>query len=596
MKFRLKKLLLSCLIILPLLFCIGYALFFDSPISIETEGSMDAAFTDFTHEIFCQDVAANTLTLHYTLKDPSAYGITESDITLGNYVPGSAGRGGEAVSDTLSKLQAFSYEQLSPENQRTYDIMEAQLQAELELAPYGLYEEVFSPTLGTQAQLPILLAEYPFETLEDVDVYLELLSQLDTYYESLLWFEQEKAAVGLFMWEDMAEAIIDQCQAFIENPEENFLLDTFEERIQSLPFSSLDQKQAYLDANENCVKNTVIPAYKRLIAGLLDLKGKGRNSRGLCYFEHGKAYYQALIKATIGSDRSVAEIQDLLDERMNTDFEIISDIIRENPQLVQEASSMSESSLHTSLLDLSSSMLETLEQKITGDFPSLNAVSYEVKQVHTSLEPYLSPAFYLTPRIDDTGSHTIYINNASDYDSLSLFTTLAHEGYPGHLYQSLYESACQHDPVCSLFNFGGYTEGWATYAERLSYSYAGLDEDLTQILAANNSISLGIYAQADIGIHYEGWTLEQTAEFLTDFGIQSDAITQSIYEAVLEAPANYLKYYLGYVEIEKLKEQAQAALQESFDLKEFHEFILSTGPAPFSVLKQYMEDWIQDLT
>ena len=106
-------------------------------------------------------------------------------------------------------------------------------------------------------------------------------------------------------------------------------------------------------------------------------------------------------------------------------------------------------------------------------------------------------------------------------------------------------------------------------------------------------ISLGIYAQADIGIHYDGWTLEQTAAFLENYGIHSRKTAENIYAAILEAPSNYLKYYLGYVEIEELKEQAQAALDESFTLKEFHEFILSTGPAPFPVLEKHMEAWIQ---
>ena len=597
---KLKKLLPALLLLPAFLLCI----FFAAPRPAGTsEVSVDEAFESFTKELFCRDVSANTLTLHYTLKNPGAYGITEPEITLGNYVPGSAGHGTAALQETLSQLKSFSYTQLCPDNQLTYDIMEAQLEAEMNLAPYGLYEEVFGPTLGTQAQLPVLLAEYPFETLEDVDIYLELLAQLDSYYESLLWFEQEKAAVGRFMWEDTAEKVITQCRSFIENPEENFLVTTFEDRIRDLPFVSLEQKKAYLESNETAVKTSVIPAYERLIQGLQALKGQGKNSQGLYYYEHGQEYYQALVACTIGSGRSVPEIQALLDERMNTDFEMISDIVHENPQLAQEASSTNiyieasdtaSSDAMTSSLALSARMLATLEQRISADFPQVPQVDYEVKQVHPSLEQHLSPAFYLTPRLDDAETHTIYINGAADYDTLSLFTTLAHEGYPGHLYQSLCENACDPDPVRSLFYFGGYSEGWATYAERQSYSYAGLDPDLAQLLAANNSISLGIYAQADIGIHYEGWSLAQTAKFLKGFGIDSMTTAENIYQAVLEAPANYLKYYLGYVEIEKLKEQANAALKDAFDLKEFHTFILSTGPAPFPVLEEYLDKWIKE--
>lgn len=634
-------LLAACCLIFGLLAYEAYGYLAIPPTSAEASLPQDSrkdensAFRDFTRELFVEEVSANTLTLHYTLQDPDLFGITDPQISLGNYVPESAGHAAPALEETLSRLHSFSRDQLTPENKLTYDIMEAQLNAELASAPYGLYEEVFSPTLGTQAQLPILLAEYSFETLEDVDIYLDLLAQMDSYYESLLVFEQEKSRAGLFMWSSTAQSVIDQCRAFIENPEENFLISTFEDRIQDLPFLSLQQKQAYIHSNRTCVLEHVVPAYEKLITGLTALKGTGCNSKGVCYFEQGREYYESLIARTIGSGRAVTEIDALLAERMNTDFEIISDIIGEHPQLAQEAatarvvleetqaalnqmpemsvqvfsyltgtpaeenardttlSSEESGSISEPLALTPARILAALEQKILEDFPSVASVDYEVKPVHPSLEPYLSPAFYLSPPLDDASRHTIYINGASGYDSISLFTTLAHEGYPGHLYQALYENACQPDPVRSLFYFGGYTEGWATYAERCSYAYAGLDPDLAQLLAANNSLSLGIYARADIGIHYAGWSLEKTGEFLRSFGIREEETVRNIYQAILENPANYLKYYLGYVEIEKLKEQAMSALHEEFSLREFHRFLLSVGPAPFPVLEQYLPHWIQ---
>ncbi|MCI8416978.1 MAG: DUF885 domain-containing protein [Lachnospiraceae bacterium] len=617
-------LLAACCLILCLLAYQAYDYLAapQEPIPLEiSQEDENTAFAAFTRKIFVEEISANTLTLHYTLRDPQAYGITDQEITLGNYVPGSAGHAAPELAETLDQLEEFSYDQLSPQNRLTYDIMKAQLKAELEAAPYGLYEEVFSPTIGTQAQLPILLAEYSFETIEDVDLYLDLLAQIEPYYESLLLFQKEKSQAGLFMWSDTVQAIIDQCEAFIEYPEENFLITTFEDRISGLPFLSLQQKEAYIHSNRTCVLEHVIPAYQKLIVGLTALKGSGQNPKGVCYFDQGREFYKGLIACTIGSNRSITEIEGLLEERMNTDFEIISDSIRENPDLLQQTSSpsvvweeslaalhqMPEASLEVfhpasspeptgstdSLLLTPAHMLETLEQRITQDFPSVDQTNYQVKQVHPSLEPYLSPAFYLTPPIDADSQHTIYINGASGYDALSLFTTLAHEGYPGHLYQSLYENACQPDPVRSLFYFGGYTEGWATYAERCSYAYAGLDPNLAELLAANNALSLGIYARADIGIHYRGWDLEQTAAFLDTFGVRGETTVQNIYRAILENPSNYLKYYLGYVEIEKLKEQAMTALQEDFQLKEFHRFVLSIGPAPFSVLEQYLKPWIE---
>ena len=227
-----------------------------------------------------------------------------------------------------------------------------------------------------------------------------------------------------------------------------------------------------------------------------------------------------------------------------------------------------------------------------ADFPSVASVSCQVKYVDPSLEKYLSPAFYLTPPLDRMNEHVIYINPASHYDSLSLYTTLAHEGWPGHLYQTLYENSCGFDPVRNLLHFGGYVEGWATYVEWLSYAYAIPDQEMAELLSANGAVSLGLHARADVGIHYEGWSLEDAEYFFSGYGVTNPDTVYQIYQSVIQDPGNYLKYYLGASEILKLKEQAEAALSDRFVLKYFHTFFLSIGHSPFPVIEDYMEEWL----
>ena len=187
--------------------------------------------------------------------------------------------------------------------------------------------------------------------------------------------------------------------------------------------------------------------------------------------------------------------------------------------------------------------------------------------------------------------HVIYINQGADYDELTLFTTLAHEGWPGHLYQTMYEDSLKLDPVRNIFYFGGYVEGWAAYAERYAYRFTSLDSDSAELLAANSFLLLGLYARADTGIHYEGWKPEDLAAYLEAFGITDETALNSIYQAIVQNPANYLKYYLGAVEILELKKEAQETFGEHFAIKDFHEFILSIGPAPFSVIRDYLYGW-----
>ena len=579
-----SKRILFLFLLLPALLGCAWALShcFQTVVHSENE-----TFTAFTEDLFRSQIASDTLTLHYTLANPAAYEISELSASLPLYSEESRVLSAAALENVRETLHAFSRESLSAENQLTYDILTCQIQKELTLASYTYYEEIFSPTLGTQAQLPILLSEYTFRTEQDIQNYLALLEQLDRYYESLLEYQQQKSAAGLFMSDETADAVIAQCSEFISNPGSHFLLSTFEERISNVDFLTEDAKASYETANRTALFSHVFPAYERLIDGLAALKGTGTNPYGLSYYEHGCDYYEALVDCTVGSARSMAEILSLVEQQMDSDLKTIASLLTEHPELLKSAN-------YTIDAQEPLYILESLEQKIQADFPAVDAAAYEVKYVDPSLEDYLSPAFYLTPPLDEMENHVIYINPAGNYDNLSLFTTLAHEGYPGHLYQTLYENSCHFNLARNLFYFGGYVEGWATYIERYAYTYTSLEPEIAQLLAANSFLSLGLHARADIGIHYEGWTPEGLADFLSDYGITNSDTIEAIYQAIVQDPGNYLKYYLGAAEILQLKATAEKSLGSAFVLKDFHEFLLSVGPAPFSVIENYLSAWIKE--
>ena len=280
----------------------------------------------------------------------------------------------------------------------------------------------------------------------------------------------------------------------------------------------------------------------------------------------------------------MTEIRNLIDGQLLSDARLMADIITRRPELLTHLSRQIESQAPEDIL-------AELQEAIQADFPAVNSASCTVKYVVPSLESYLSPAFYLTPPLDQMNKHVIYINQGADYDELTLFTTLAHEGWPGHLYQTMYEDSLKLDPVRNIFYFGGYVEGWAAYAERYAYRFTSLDSDSAELLAANSFLLLGLYARADTGIHYEGWKPEDLAAYLEAFGITDETALNSIYQAIVQNPANYLKYYLGAVEILELKKEAQETFGEHFAIKDFHEFTLSIGPAPFSVIRDYLYGW-----
>lgn len=543
-----------------------------SNISIPTNAN--TAFKNFTFCLFQQEVASNTINLHYSLKKPEKYGITNTPITLGSFDFNEASTLA-SIENLDAALHKFSYNSLSEENRLTYDILSHYFATLKTDVAYYLYEEPLSPVTGIHAQLPILLAEYQFYDAEDVKTYLSLLETIPDYFSSLVRFEQQKSASGLFMSDTLVDSVVEQCNAFISMGDENYLLSTFEERLAEATQISSNEQTEFMKQNANCLTNYILPAYENLASSLTALKGSGKNSSGLCDLTNGKDYYTHLVARETGSSRSISEIKQLIQNQIADDLIASQKVLEENPSIIEKASEITESP---------DTILRTLESQITTAFPTSASVNVQVKYVPDALQEYLSPAFYLIPAIDNYEENTIYINEAHSLTDISLFTTLAHEGYPGHLYQTTYFASTEPDPIRTILNYSGYVEGWATYAEMCSYYISPVEKPYATLLQKNNSIILGLYATADIGIHYDGWSVDDTIEFFGSYGISDEAVVQEIYEYIVGDPANYLTYYVGYLEMMELKKEWNSSQ------KEFHQRVLEIGPAPFEIIKKHMID------
>ena len=572
------------------------SLLFSGCSSIRASSDTNTAFRQFTLELFRQDVAANTIGLHYTLKDPSAYDIAQTPVTYGSFSTNTTGMMA-SLENSLSALSHYHYEDLTDENKLTYDILKSYLQTAQKGAPYLLYEEPLGEITGIQAQLPVLLAEYPFHDIKDVDTYLSLLSCTPDYINSLIFFEKEKADSGLFIPDSTVDAVVDQCSSFVDMKDSNYLLTTFEERLSKIPGLSSTVKRDYQKKNQEMIANAVVPAYESLIDALLELRGSGKNEKGVCYLPNGKEYYSYVVERDTGSPRSVSEIKKLIHDQISSDLLSIQTLLSKDPELASRPVS-AEAPPDKSDIFLQNQIdrnqpeqiLTLLEQKSSAAFPAPPDVTAQVKYVPNAMEPYLSPAFYMIPAIDDQSENVIYINQSRNVDTLKLFTTLAHEGYPGHLYQTTYFAEKNTEPLRSIFNFSGYVEGWATYAEMCSYYLSPLPKDQAALFQKNGSLTLGLYAAADIGIHYDGWSVPDTVRFFSDYGIKDTDAIQEIYNLILSDPGNYLKYYVGYLEFMELKKKAMKIDGDEFSQKNFHRAVLDVGPAPFDIVSKYAVD------
>ena len=542
----------------------------------ETLAGQNRQFRQFTKQLFCQELSSNTISLHYTLKNPKEYDIRENEVTFGTF-PTDNKNLLAAVENLEEVLKTFDYNKLSVENSLTYDVLKCYLNMTERDAEYILYDEPMGLVSGVQTQLPVILSEYPFYEQSDVDTYLQLMKTTPEYFASLLKFEQKKSKAGLFMSDKMAEQVIEQCKAFRDMGENNYLYSTFAERVCTVTALSDKQKSDYIQKNARMMKEYVLPAYDNLICTIEKLKGSGKNEQGLCYLPKGKDYYEQVVEASTGSTRSVEEIRDMTRRQMTEDLEAMERVMK-----------ISEKEVNASIPQNPTSILQDLQTKITTSFPELPDTTYEVKYVPKAMQEHLSPAFYMIPAIDAYNENVIYVNEAQIGNTMALFTTLAHEGYPGHLYQTVYFANTNPDPIRTILNFGGYVEGWATYAEMCSYYLAPLTKDQATLLQKNSSIVLGLYTLADIGIHYDGWSREDAVAFYKKYGIGDEDNVNRIYDLILGSPGNYLKYYVGYVEFLELKKDWVKEYGSQASQKEFHKAVLDVGPAPFKVVEKYI--------
>ncbi len=591
-----------------LLFGLGFLLaFLGLTIFLFTYQRDEKRFASLATRLFTEEMTGNTLNLHYTLANPGDFGIHDYAPSLSGYDPDSAVGSRAGTENTLAALKALQVEKLSESDAWLWKLLTRSLENSLALSRFAYYDEPLSPASGTQTQLPILLAEYTFRSKQDVEDYLALLDQVDEYFASLLVYEQEKAAAGFPMPATFLQSVREQCDTIVTKEDLeagiHFLQTTFLERLEALTQNGLiTAKEAthYIAQNERLLKTVVLPAYATLGDGLLLLEDRDALPAGLASLPEGKAYYEQLLISQTGSYRSMDEIRQLLATQFSREYEIIKKSAAEHPEIAQYYAQTESPAFP---YQQASQMLLDLKTRMAKDFPSIpdGSVDVHVKAVSDSLADYCAPAFYLTAPLDDTDTNTIYINRQKTPDGLELYTTLAHEGYPGHLYQTVYHNrsllASDMRPARELLWYGGYQEGWALYVEFLSFQYAAdlLRENgqETAAIAAtleshNRSLQLCLYSILDVLIHYENASYSQIAKVLSGFGITDSTSAKAIYHYIVQSPCNYLKYYLGYLEVLSLKEQAKSLWGDAYTDLRFHSFYLDWGPADFMSLAEML--------
>lgn len=549
-------------------------------------------FDRFLNSCFREYAAENTVTLHFKLSNPSAYGIkTPVSPTYGNLSSDTLKKNCSRSKELLQKLYTFPTSNLTKKQKLTWQIFQDYLNESIMNEKYILYSSPLG-TNGLQSEIPVTLSEYRLDNEKDVKDYLSLVNQVPELFTQILDFEQERRNAGIISPSFVISDTIDQIDQFLNASEENnLLIQSFEERLAEVESLSKDQKASYIANNRLLVTDKVFPAYKSLKTSLQTYINESKNTSSkerLCEYKNGQDYYKFLLMSNVGTDFSPEDCITILESQLKNTVKDISSLTTKNKDLYTEYLSA------TPALSAPKEIMNTLKNDSLIDFPEIKNISCQLKNVPDALSGTSACAFYLVPPIDSTKDNIIYINK-SRVDSNELFSTLAHEGYPGHLYQTNYFLTTNPSPLRTFLHCAGYDEGWGTYAQLYSYNFIefkNVDEQTTkqlrQLYWDNDLLSLSLSSLSDLYVNYKNYDENALANYLQTYGIDKDG-AQKLYRYVIENPTTYLSYSIGCYELDQLKQTMADSLGKAFKISDFHEAVLNVGSCNFSILRQEIE-------
>lgn len=549
-------------------------------------------FDRFLNSCFREYAAENTVTLHFKLSNPSAYGIkTPVSPTYGDFSSDTLKKNCSRSKELLQKLYTFPTSSLTKKQKLTWQIFQDYLNESIMNEKYILYSSPLG-TNGLQSEIPVTLSEYRLDNEKDIKDYLSLVNQVPELFTQILDFEQERRNAGLISPSFVISDTIDQIDQFLNASEENNpLIQSFEDRLTEVESLSKDQKASYIANNRLLVTDKVLPAYKSLKTSLQAYTNDSKNTSSkerLCEYKNGQDYYKFLLMSNVGTDFSPEDCITILEAQLKNTVKDISSLTAKNKDLYTEYLSA------TPALSAPKEIMNTLKNDSLIDFPEIKNISCQLKNVPDALSGTSACAFYLVPPIDSTKDNIIYINK-SRVDSNELFSTLAHEGYPGHLYQTNYFLTTNPSPLRTFLHCVGYDEGWGTYAQLYSYNFIefkNVDEQTTkqlrQLYRDNDLLSLSLSSLCDLYVNYKNYDENALANYLQTYGIDKDG-AQNLYRYVIENPTTYLSYSIGCYELDQLKQTMADSLGKAFKISDFHEAVLNVGSCNFSILRQEIE-------
>ncbi|MDR0751791.1 MAG: DUF885 domain-containing protein [Christensenellaceae bacterium] len=457
------------------------------------------------------------------------------------------------------------------------------------------YFREFLGNNGVVANIPTHLEIFQFKSERDIDLYIDYMEKLSITFDDYLYFERFRAKNGYGRSDSFYESAITAYKNIIDettDPSLHSFTTDFNDKIENVRFElSSSEITTYKNQNQRAVNN-LLDAYEDLIEGiedfLLEYPTETRNQGGLALFEGGQEYYKALFKMKTGSSDTIEAAVNKLVVSTKNHYNLAT-IYSNYGGSIDALEAYYETEANAFTVENATAVFEDLKSSLADIMPGIsNFPSVDINLLKPSQRSEFVSAYYVDSAIDNlNATENIYIN--PDHNSSLLYSLIAHEGYPGHLYQNVYLKNNNVNKIRQLLSNTCFSEGWAVYVEEIVAPYFSDNTILKNsylLSTYSEKLSRDLIALVDIFVNYYGLSLDEVISKLNIYEVNyfGDGTAKSFYNQAVLLPGLYLPYAYGDIMIKEIK-STYFENASSFD---FHEALLKIGPVDFDTLAKYI--------
>lgn len=508
------------------------------------------------------------------------------------------------LEQTLATMRArFASASLAPQQALSYRLFEQLGQRRASLRPYRDYGYIFDQMNGAQSDLPaFLINTHRVANQAEAEAYVSRIAGLGPLLDALTAQSRERADKGVMPPKWVYAYVISDIENLLGAGDGNAILTDLAGKVEKLDLDP-DTKAGIIGGAKDAWTGSAAPAYQRLLAEMRRQQAIAPTEDGIWRFAEGDKYYAALLKNYTTTDLTADEIHALgLREtaRIHDEMRAIMAKVGFTGTLQEffEYTRTDPRFFHTSreaYLAEAEGHLARMTAKLPEFFATLPKDPLVIKPVEAFREKSAGKAFYQSPAPDGSRPGTYYVNlyNLNDMSKNELEALAYHEGLPGHHLQRSIQGALGDLPA--FRRFGGvtaYSEGWGLYTEELGKDMGFYSDPYSDFGRLGMELWRAGRLVVDTGIHHKRWSREQAMAWLAENTPNPPGDIEKAIERYIVYPGQATAYMIGKLKIMELREKAKAELGTKFDIREFHDVILTSGPVPLSIMEENVGQWI----